>query len=83
MTAYEKMKRQSQDREKQNKLNRRTFTGMDIVDEVVRLCAMNLYLHGIGNGDSPVQQGDALAADFGKRFDIILTKSPFWQEEQL
>ena len=35
---------------------------MDIVAEVVRLCAMNLYLHGIGNGFSPVEQADALAS---------------------
>ena len=31
-----------------------TLSGFDIVDEVVRLCGMNFYLHGIGDGDSPV-----------------------------
>ena len=43
-----------QDREALRKLREEAFTGVDIVDEVVRLCAMNLYLHGIGNGESPV-----------------------------
>src|SRR5690606_922064 len=47
------------------------------VDEVVRLCAMNLYLHGVGNGDSPVRQGDSLGADPGVRYDVVLTNPPF------
>jgi len=51
--------------------------GYDIVDEVVRLCAMNLYLHGIGNGGSPVEQADTLSGDKGERFDIVLTNPPF------
>jgi type I restriction enzyme M protein len=38
---------------------------------------MNLYLHGIGNGGSPVVQGDALAFDGGQRFDVVLTNPPF------
>lgn len=38
---------------------------------------MNLYLHGIGNGGSPVVQGDALANDGGDRFKVVLTNPPF------
>ncbi len=79
LAAYDYMKRQSQDREKLRALRQDAFTGIDIVDEVVRLCAMNLYLHGIGedDGDSPVRQGDALAGDDGRRFDVVLTNPPF------
>ncbi|MCJ9428066.1 type I restriction-modification system subunit M [Kordiimonas marina] len=77
LAAYDHMKGQSQDRAKLNQLRHSAFTGTDIVDEVVRLCAMNLYLHGIGNGGSPVQQADALAADSGKRFNVVLTNPPF------
>lgn len=77
LTAYDHMKVQSQDREKLKKLREDTFTGVDIVDEVVRLAAMNLYLHGVGNDSSPVHQGDALAGDPGKRFNIVLTNPPF------
>jgi type I restriction enzyme R subunit len=40
-------------------------------------CGMNLYLHGIGNGESPIHSGDALATDPGDRFDVILTNPPF------
>ncbi|WP_445327171.1 hypothetical protein [Yoonia sp. GPGPB17] len=67
------MKGQSQDRDKLRKLREETFTGVDIVDEVVRLSAMNLYLHGVGDGVSPVHQGDALSGDPGDRYKVILT----------
>lgn len=77
LAAYDAMKGQSQDRELLRKLRHETFTGVDIVDEVVRLCAMNLYLHGIGNGGSPIHQGDSLAADPGERYKVILTNPPF------
>ena len=77
LTAYDHMKVQSQDRDKLRKLREDTFTGVDIVDEVVRLAAMNLYLHGVGNESSPVHQSDALAGDPGKRFDVVLTNPPF------
>ena len=77
LAAYEHMKDQSQDRQRLHDLRHTAFTGVDIVDEVVRLCAMNLYLHGIGNGGSPVVQGDALAGDNGRRFNVVLTNPPF------
>jgi len=77
LSAYDHMKDQSQDREKLRKLREATLRGFDIVDEVVRLCAMNLYLHGVGNDSSPVDQADTLAGDRGERFDVVLTNPPF------
>lgn len=77
LAAYDHMKGQTQDRDKLRQLRHKVFTGIDIVDEVVRLCAMNLYLHGIGNGGSPVHQGDALSSDGGDRFKVVLTNPPF------
>jgi type I restriction enzyme M protein len=77
LAAYDHMKTQSQDREKLRRLRHQAFQGVDIVDEVVRLCAMNLYLHGIGNGGSPVRQGDALAVAPAERFNVVLTNPPF------
>jgi type I restriction enzyme M protein len=50
------------------------FKGKDIVDGVVRLCVMNLYLHGI---ETPVESGDSLIADPGERFNMVLTNPPF------
>ena len=77
LAAYEHMKRQSQDRDQLKKLREATFSGIDIVDEVVRLSAMNLYLHGVGDSISPVRQGDALAHDPGERYNVVLTNPPF------
>lgn len=77
LAAYDHMKRQSNDRRQLRRLRRQTFSGIDIVDEVVRLCAMNLYLHGIGDGESPVSQGDSLRADDRRRHGIVLTNPPF------
>ena len=77
LSAYDHMKGQSQDRDMLRKLREETFFGTDIVDEVVRLSAMNLYLHGVGNGASPVRQADALSGDPGDRFNVVLTNPPF------
>jgi type I restriction enzyme M protein len=79
LSAYDHMKGQpgAQDRAQQRKLREQSLSGADIVDEVVRLCGMNLYLHGIGNGESPIKSGDALIVDPGHRYDVILTNPPF------
>ena len=77
LAAYEHMKdKVSGDREETRKLRQETFSGTDIVGEVVRLAAMNLYLHGLGNGESPIQRRDALAGPDGPH-DYILTNPPF------
>jgi type I restriction enzyme M protein len=61
--------------------------GVDIVDDVVRLCAMNLFLHGIGpttaEGAPPVEKGDSLAADPGRRFDVVMTNPPFGKKSSV
>lgn len=60
-----------------------TFRGKDIVDSVVRLCAMNLYLHGIGGDESPIEAGDSLISDPGDRFDMVLTNPPFGKKSSI
>ncbi len=59
------------------------FKGMDIVDGVVRLCAMNLYLHGIGGEESPIKTGDSLISDPGDRYDMVLTNPPFGKKSSI
>lgn len=77
LSAYEHMKDQIKgDRDRVRQLREETFSGADIVAEVVRLAAMNLYLHGIGNGTSPIVRRDALSEAYG-RYDLILTNPPF------
>ena len=55
-----------------------TVGGIDLVQPVARLCAMNLLLHGIGSQESePVEVTDSLAADPSDRFD----RKDTWSEE--
>ena len=65
------------DVEQRRALQRGTFFGTDIVDGVVRLCVMNLYLHGIGGDESPIRVGDSLAAPPAEHYDMVLTNPPF------
>jgi type I restriction enzyme M protein len=60
---------------------RQRFSGIDIVPEVVRLCAMNLYLHGIADHETPVEARDALLGDGGKMYDLVLTNPPFGKKQ--
>jgi type I restriction enzyme M protein len=57
------------------------FSGVDIVPEVVRLCAMNLYLHDITGRESLVEARDALLGAGGQTFDVILTNPPFGKKQ--
>ncbi|MEQ8190065.1 MAG: class I SAM-dependent DNA methyltransferase [Candidatus Eremiobacterota bacterium] len=71
------------DKEQKRFLKFNTFKGWDIVDNVARLCVMNLYLHGIGGDESPVEVGDALMSDPGERFDMVLTNPPFGKKSSI
>jgi type I restriction enzyme M protein len=63
--------------EKQH-LKEKAFTGYELVQATARVCAMNLMLHGIGSEKSvPVVVGDALTADPGKRYEVVLANPPF------
>ncbi|MBJ6111285.1 SAM-dependent DNA methyltransferase [Hymenobacter sp. BT523] len=71
------------DREQLKFLRDHTFHGTDIVDSVVRLAAMNLYLHGVGSTESPVQNRDSLLSDPGERYDFILANPPFGKKSSI
>ena len=65
-------------RDQRKKLKEETFKGWELVQATARLCAMNMLLHGIGSQDfEPIVVADALAADPGERFDLVLTNPPF------
>ncbi len=58
----------------------RSLRGVELVEEVARLAAMNLLLHGVGGdaeADFPVRCEDSLAKVPRTRFDIVLTNPPF------
>jgi len=71
------------DRKQKEFLKRGTFSGTDIVDSVVRLCVMNLLLHGIGGEESPIATGDSLVAEPSDHYDIVLTNPPFGKKSSV
>ncbi len=85
LASYDYLSKKSDqlDREQKRFLRFDTFHGTDIVDSVVRLCVMNLHLHGIGGDESPVVTGDSLISDAGKRFDMVLTNPPFGKKSSI
>lgn len=68
------------DREQKEFLKFNTFKGKDIVDSVVRLCVMNLYLHGI---ESPIESGDSIISEPKEHFDMVLTNPPFGKKSSI
>ncbi|MCI0407233.1 MAG: type I restriction-modification system subunit M [Acidobacteria bacterium] len=63
-------------REDRERLQKRTFSGGEIVLETRRLAMMNLYLHEI---EAEIYYGDSLAEGphTGRRYDCVLTNPPF------
>src|SRR6516165_2464403 len=61
--------------------------GVEIVDGVTRLAAMNLILHGVGptgtEAEPPVKTDDSLRSDPGDRFDLVLTNPPFGKKSSV
>lgn len=60
-------------------LQTRFANGTELVDSTARLAAMNMLLHGMGkpNGASPIEVKDALTADPGARYSVVLANPPF------
>jgi type I restriction enzyme M protein len=71
----------NKDQKKHLKLD--ALRGWEIVDSTARLCAMNLVLHGIGGEESPISVDDALRADPGQRFSMVLTNPPFGRKSSI
>lgn len=73
------------DREQKKQLRSGTFFGIELVDSVTRLCAMNLLLHGIGgesDAELPVVTKDALAGKHGE-YEIVLANPPFGKKSSV
>jgi type I restriction enzyme M protein len=87
LAAYERIVNNTQflDPEQREHLRFNALKGWEIVDNTARLCVMNLLLHGIGAEDapSPIVVDDALKADPGDRFDMVLTNPPFGRKSSM
>jgi type I restriction enzyme M protein len=59
--------------------------GVELVDGTARLAAMNLLLHGIGKptGQSLIEVKDALLADPGDRYSVVLSNPPFGRKSSI
>jgi len=71
------------DPEQKEFLKSKAFRGKDIVDNVVRLCVMNLYLHGIGGAENLIETGDSLISAPSEHFDMVLTNPPFGKKSSV
>jgi len=71
------------DKEQKQNLKYHALKGVEIADNVARLCVMNLYLHGIGGDESLVDVDDSLESDRGHRYDQVLTNPPFGKKSSI
>jgi type I restriction enzyme M protein len=76
---------ESMTRTEKNHLQHDFVHGYELVDGTARLAAMNLILHGIGSaaGDSLIEVRDALIADPGERWSVVLSNPPFGRKSSL
>ena len=69
-------------------LRLKALRGVELVDAVTRLCAMNLLLHGIGptageSAEPPVCTADSLATEPGEHFQVVMTNPPFGKKSSV
>lgn len=89
LAAHDYIANQSKllDKEQKRHLRYEALQGTELVDSVARLCAMNLFLHGIGPDDNrqktPIQTDDALRNEPAEFVDIVLTNPPFGKKSSI
>ena len=75
------------DRTQKRHLRYEALRGIELVDGVSRLCAMNLFLHGIGPDDDerapPIRTDDALRNEPNDHADVVLTNPPFGKKSSI
>lgn len=71
------------DADQKRELRFETLSGDEFVDATARICAMNLYLHGIGGDESPVKVTDALASPPSDSYGIVMTNPPFGKKSSI
>lgn len=82
LAAYDHMRVQSKDMEKQEFLKNNALFGADITPLVVTLASMNLFLHDIGVNKSPITLRDSLVETTDDMYQVILTNPPFGTRPQ-
>ena len=82
LAAYEHMRKQSKDVEKQKFLKNNALYGADNTSLVVTLASMNLYLHDIGVNKSPIAYKDSLVESTDDMYQVVMTNPPFGTRPQ-
>ena len=82
LAAFDHMKVQSKDIEKQKFLKNNALSGADITPLVVTLASMNLFLHDIGVEKSPIVLRDSLIETNDDLYQVVLTNPPFGTRPQ-
>jgi len=82
LAAYEHLRHQNprMSAAEERHLCKEALSGVELVEEVARLAAMNFLLHGISDPDDqepPIVCMDSLANIPRKQFDVVLTNPPF------
>jgi type I restriction enzyme M protein len=76
--------RRELDRDQLHALREELVEGIELTHKVGRLCAMNLYLHGIGGERVVVHAGqDSLAAPWPREYSMVLTNPPFGKKSSM
>ena len=87
LAAHEYLSRFNLDRDQKRHLKFDALRGVELVDGVSRLCAMNLVLHGIGpeNGvrEPPLRTDDSLRSEPKEHADVVLTNPPFGKKSSI
>jgi type I restriction enzyme M protein len=75
------------DRDQKKFLRDSAFHGIEIVDNTARLCAMNLFLHGIGSSSidatPPIEVRDSLVSEPSAHVDMVLANPPFGKKSSI
>jgi type I restriction enzyme M protein len=75
------------DKDQKRHLRFDALRGVELVDSVSRLCAMNLFLHGVGPDDDkqkpPITTLDALNSEPTDFVDMVLTNPPFGKKSSI
>ena len=77
LAAYDYMRKQSDEQSKVEFLQTKALRGNDITPLVVTLASMNLYLHDIGAGTTPIKCVDSLEHEPERLVDVLLANPPF------
>lgn len=85
LAAHDYMAGRATSKKEQRHLKESALRGSDIVDGVVRLCAMNMYLHGIGSDECPIVSRDVLGKEIGdnEHVDMVLANPPFGKKSSI